>query len=104
LDEAGIVNHDYVVVVQWRAELENIDYLECAKHIVPTRDLKKRNKNGEKGITEDTKFIFMSSLNTDESVVWESTVWNNAIKTDVQIALHYLLDEHGFLKIDSLVA
>jgi hypothetical protein len=104
LDEAGIVNHDYVVV-QWRAELENMDYLECAKHIVTARDLvKKRNKSGGKGITEDTKFILMSSLNTDESVVWESTVWNTAIKTDAQNALHYLLDEHGFLKIDSLVA
>ena len=62
-----------------------------------TRDLEKRNKDGEKGITEDTKFILMSSLNTDESVVWESTVWNNAIQTDVMLCIR-------FLEIDSLVA
>ena len=42
---------------------------------------------GLKGITEDTKFVLMSSMNTDDSVVWESTVWNNAIKTDAQNAL-----------------
>ena len=39
----------------------------------------------------------MSSLNTDESVVWESTVWNNAIQTDVMLCIR-------FLEIDSLVA
>jgi len=33
-----------------------------------------------------------------ESVVWESTLWNNAIKTDAQNAVHPLLDEHGIRK------
>jgi len=104
LDEVGIVNHDYVVV-QWRAELDNMDYLECAKHIVTVRDLvKKRNRGGAKGITKDTKFILMSSLSTDESIVWESTVWQESTKGEAQNALHYLLDEHGFLKLDSLLA
>jgi len=109
LDEAGIVNHDYVVI-QWRAELHSIDYLECAKHIVTARDLltkRNRNRNNHADasasgitITKNTKFILMSSLNTDESVVWNELSMGSQAKD----ALHYLLDDHGFLKIDTLVA
>lgn len=103
LDEAGIVNHDYVVI-QWRAELHTIDYLECAKHIVTARDLlQKRNSDidtSDSGITKNTKFILMSSLNSDESVVWNEL----SMGSQARDALHYLLDDHGFLKIDTLVA
>lgn len=101
LDEAGIINHDYVVI-QWRAELHTIDYPECAKHIVTARDLlQKRNiDTSDSGISKNTKFILMSSLNSDESVVWNEL----SMGSQARDALHYLLDDHGFLKIDTLVA
>lgn len=79
-------------VIQWRAELEDMDYMGCAAHLLEARTAM--------NLPNETSFVLMSSLNTQKDLQWEplqSTIQNTAAPQ----ALQLLLDS-GFLKLDAM--
>ena len=92
LEKVGIANDTIFSVIHWRAELEGMDYIGCARNIIRARDYMNQ---------KDTPFVLMSSLNTNENHIW-SGARNKARNSTSQVALKRLMD-FGFFKLDSLI-
>ena len=92
LEKVGIAKHSNFSVIHWRAELDDIDYLGCARDIIRARDFTNQ---------KDTPFVLMSSLNTKWGHMW-SGARKKAKNSQSKVALKSLMDS-GFLKLDSMI-
>jgi hypothetical protein len=90
LDQMG-VNKNFSVI-HWRGELQNMDYMECARAILKTRDQMH---------TPDRQFVLMSSLNMDATLQWGGAR-KRAKNSTAHAALSLLLDT-GFYKLDTVI-
>ena len=110
LEKVGIAKHSNFSVIHWRAELDDIDYLGCARDIIRARDFTNQ---------KDTPFVLMSGLNTNWGHMWggarnkalnitnnwnsmPSAETNKAMNSTSMAALKLLMDS-GFLKLDSII-
>ena len=66
----NISTHNFGLV-HWRADKENLDYRQCAEHLVRARQALIDSKL-TKSVHEDTPFILMSSLKVDMNLMWSS--------------------------------
>jgi hypothetical protein len=91
-------------VVHWRAELPDIQYLTCAKLIVKARAAMlaefSSNQNGPE--KPPLPFILMSSLSTDESIMWAGAR-RQAQNSTAAAALNRLTHEYDFAMIDAVL-
>ena len=71
----------------------DLDYVTCANHIVTARNIMNAAAR-----TNSTPFVLISSLNRNETNVWNGGSKGNG----TQEALNILLDDNGFLKLDTL--
>ena len=92
LQDAGIKNDDFSVI-QWRGEIMDLDYVTCANHIVTARNIINAAAR-----TNSTPFVLISSLNRNETNIWNGGSKGNG----TQEALNILLDDNGFLNLDTL--
>jgi hypothetical protein len=94
----GIGNDSDFAIIHWRAEIPNMNYMECAERIVNAKDamLLSSPKNAP-------RFLLMSSLSTSNSTGMQ---WGGAQamapNATAQRALQYLMNDHGFSKIDQV--
>ena len=100
LHEAGITNNHYSVI-QWRAEILDLDYVTCANHILTAKDnmMSSSNSSPSDDTTDTKPFVLMSSLNMDKSAVWLGRDGGQ----DSQDALDLLLNDGGFHKLDTFI-
>ena len=88
-------------VVHWRAEKNHIDYMKCAQEIVAASQAME--------LPHGTPFFIMSSFSEESSHSWEgSKIMAAKSNTDdttanAEMALGFLLDDDGFLKLDRLL-
>jgi hypothetical protein len=92
LEGMGIAG-DYAVI-HWRAERENINYMECAHGIVRTKDAM--------GLPPNTSFVLISSLMQDSTMEWGGAA-HLAENTSAPQALDFLINDHSFRKVGSVV-
>jgi hypothetical protein len=78
-------------MIHWRAEIDGIDYLRCAKAIVKVKES-----------MQNTPMVLMSSLNTRPSYMWGGAA-EKAKNTSAQDALNFLIHDNGFTKLDTII-
>jgi len=108
LQRANITNDNFSAV-HWRADKKGMDFMRCARAVNEVKHimLRKMMTNNATRKDEDSsqhKFVLMSSLNENEGMMWSGS--RNSIAngtTTPQQALHYLLHDNGFIKIDGLL-
>jgi hypothetical protein len=93
LKQNGVFNDNYAAI-HWRAELPNIDYLECARAIVAVKE--------EMKLSTNTTVFLMSSLMSDPEMQWGSSL-AMARNCSAMEALHLLVDQNKFRKVDSII-
>lgn len=86
-------NQDYAII-HWRAELEDLDYDQCATDIVQTK--------AAMSLPKDTPFLLMSTLSMDVQNIW-SGARKKASNSTAQTALQNLLHNHSFRKADNVL-
>ena len=91
LQKMGI--HGGFAVIQWRGELENMDYLKCAQAVLNARQAMN---------LPNTSFVLMSSLNTHKSLQWSGAKRMAEKKSSAHEALSLLMNA-GFYKLDSAI-
>eukprot|EP00984_Skeletonema_dohrnii_P004621 scaffold1634_cov118-Skeletonema_dohrnii-CCMP3373.AAC.19 len=109
LQRANITNDNFSAV-HWRAEKKGMDFMRCAravnevKHIM-LREMMTSNTTRKDEESSQHKFVLMSSLNENEDMMWSGSRNSivNGTTTTPQQALHYLLHDNGFIKIDGLL-
>jgi len=109
LQRANITNDNFSAV-HWRAEKKGMDFMRCAravnevKHIM-LREMMTSNATRKDEESSQHKFVLMSSLNENEDMMWSGSRNSivNGTTTTPQQALHYLLHDNGFIKIDGLL-
>ena len=98
MSRANLTDGNYGVI-HWRAEIAPLDYMECAQEIVQLRKLMKNTTM----MNSTTKFILMSSLNSDPENMWKGSR-NKANKDKESFrALEMLVRDQNFLKLDTLL-
>jgi len=99
LQKAGIKEGAFSVI-QWRAELTDLDYITCANHIVSAKEIMSNTAVTMKDYkAEAFRFFIITPLHKDESLAWNELVTGD----QSQKALQILLD-NGFLKFEILMA
>jgi len=107
LQRANITTNNFSAI-HWRAEKKGMDFMRCAravnevKHIMLHKMMTDATMKDEE--SSQHKFVLMSSLNENEDMMWSGS--RNSIVNGTassQQALHYLLRDNGFIKIDGLL-
>jgi hypothetical protein len=84
-------------IIHWRAEIPNINYMECAESIVKAKDSMLM-------ASPNSSFLLMSSLSASHSTSMQG--WGGAQSmsqnTTAQQALNYLMNDHAFRKLDQV--
>jgi hypothetical protein len=92
LERMGIAG-DYAVI-HWRAEKKKLNYMECARGVVRTKDAMDLSPNAT--------FVLISSLMQDSAMEWAGAA-RQAENTSAPQALDFLMNDHSFLKVGSVV-
>jgi hypothetical protein len=92
LERMGIAG-DYAVI-HWRAEKKELNYMECAHGVARTKDAM--------DLPPNTTFVLISSLMQDSAMEWGGAA-RQANNTSAPQALDFLINDHSFLKVGSVV-
>ena len=103
----GFGNSDEFGIIHWRAELPNMDYMECAKSIVQTKE-NMLSAASSRSNAAPPRFLLVSSLSVASNTTTAShpLFWGGAQalsnNSTAQQALQYLLGQGDLAKVDQV--